>query len=95
MNRHELKTVTPHFEHVWCNMKRAEIRRDDRRFAVGDVLVLREYDATAGIYSGREIEARVTHILAGYEALAPGYVMLSIDVTGRCIYCCVEAGGSQ
>jgi hypothetical protein len=95
VKRHELKTVAPHFEHVWFNMKRAEVRRDDRGFAVGDMLVLREYDAAAGVYSGREIEARVTHILAGYEALAPGYVMLSIDVTGRGIYCRIETDGAQ
>lgn len=44
MTTHELKTVQPHFAHVQSGAKRAEIRRDDRGFAVGDVLVLRELD---------------------------------------------------
>lgn len=79
MKTHELKTVQPHFDHVRSGAKRAEIRRDDRGFAVGDVLVLREYDATTDSYSGREVEVRVTHVLAGYEALAPGFVMLSVE----------------
>ena len=79
MKTHELKTVQPHFENVRSGVKRAEIRRDDRGFAVGDVLVLREYDAATDSYSGREVEVRVTHVLAGYEALAPGFVMLSIE----------------
>jgi hypothetical protein len=42
MATHELKTVAPHFAHVQSGAKRAEIRKDDRGFAVGDVLVLRE-----------------------------------------------------
>ena len=79
MKTHELKTVAPHFEHVRSGVKRADIRRDDRGFAVGDVLVLREYDPTTDSYSGREIEVRVTHVLSDYEALAPGFVMLSIE----------------
>lgn len=79
MKTHELKTTQPHFEHVRSGVKRAEIRRDDRGFAVGDVLVLKEYDPATDSYSGREVEVRVTHVLAGYEALAPGFVMLSIE----------------
>lgn len=77
---HELKTVQPHFEHVRSGMKRAEIRRDDRGFAVGDVLVLREYDPASCSYSGREVEVRVTHVLSGFEGLAAGYVSLSIEL---------------
>ena len=80
MKTHELKTVQPHFEHVRSGAKRAEIRRDDRGFAVSDVLVLKEYDPATDSYSGREVEVRVTHVLAGYEALAPGFVMLSIEL---------------
>ncbi len=79
MKTHELKTTAPHFDHVRSGAKRAEIRRDDRGFAVGDVLVLREYDPASCSYSGREVIATVTHVLAGYEALAPGFVMLSIE----------------
>ena len=80
MKTHELKTVQPHFDHVRSGVKRAEIRRDDRDFAVGDVLVLREYDPTTDSYSGREVEARITHVLAGFEGLAAGYVALSIEL---------------
>lgn len=78
MKTHELKTTAPHFEHVRSGAKRAEIRKDDRGFAVGDVLALKEYDASSRSYSGREVEARVTHVLAGFEGLSPGWVALSI-----------------
>jgi len=80
MKTHELKTTQPHFEHVRSGVKRAEIRRDDRGFAVGDVLVLREYDPASCSYSGREVEVRVTHVLSGFEGLAAGYVSLSIEL---------------
>lgn len=79
MKTHELKTTAPHFEHVRSGAKRAEIRRDDRGFAAGDVLVLKEYDPATDSYSGREVEVRVVHVLAGFEGLAAGYVALSIE----------------
>lgn len=80
MKTHELKTVQPHFANVASGVKRAEIRRDDRGFAVGDVLILREYDPASCSYSGREVEVRVTHVLSGFEGLAAGYVSLSIEL---------------
>lgn len=79
MATHELKTVQPHFSHVQSGAKRAEIRRDDRGFAVGDVLVLREYDPATDALTGRFVEARVTHVLRGLEGLAEGWVSLSIE----------------
>ena len=79
MKTHELKTVAPHFDHVCSGAKRAEIRKNDRGFAVGDVLVLREYDPTTGTYSGRRVEVRITHVLSGFDGLAPGYVALSFE----------------
>jgi hypothetical protein len=79
MKTHELKTVQPHFAHVQSSAKRAEIRRDDRGFAVGDVLVLREYDPATDALTGRYVEVRVTHVLRGFEGLAEGWVSLSIE----------------
>lgn len=91
MKTHELKTIQPHFEHVRSGAKSADIRRNDRGFAVGDVLFLREYDPAGDSYSGRFVEALVTHVLAEYEALAPGFVMLSIKTWSSGLY---EDGGS-
>jgi hypothetical protein len=79
MMTHELKTHPQHFAHVQSGAKRAEIRKDDRGFAVGDVLVLREYDREADALTGRYVEVRVTHVLKGFEGLAEGFVSLSIE----------------
>jgi Domain of unknown function (DUF3850) len=83
---HELKTVHPHFQDVWTGHKTFEIRWNDRGFQVGDTLVLKEYVANDGYYSGRKIEACVTHILPSEKFLSgikPGYVVMSIKEVGR------------
>lgn len=86
MRTHELKTVPPHFGDVERGAKRVEVRLDDRGFAVGDVLILREYDPASGEYTGRVCEVLVTHILAGFVGLAPGYVALSLEPRQRSLF---------
>lgn len=87
---HELKTWPRPFEAVWQGAKRAELRRDDRGFDTGDLLVLREWkppepgtivhEGDEGrAYTGRRIEAIITHVLRdGQFGVLPGFVMLSI-----------------
>ena len=57
----DLKIVQPHFDDVASGRKKAELRKDDRDFAVGDMLILREWTGTE--YTGRKISATITHIL--------------------------------
>lgn len=85
---HDLKTWPDHFQAVWDGRKRFEFRLNDRGFAVGDVLVLREYDLGTNAYSRRRIHAGVTHVFAGEAAeamgLAPGYCIMSLEILARC-----------
>ena len=78
MDRHELKILPQHFQAVWNGTKRAELRKDDRGFQVGDILALREWDGEK--YTGSGIAVRVTHILKDCPeyGLADGYCILSI-----------------
>lgn len=71
MTTHHLKTLPPYFQAVMAGLKTAELRKDDRDFQVGDILVLEEWDGV-----GRELTRVVTHIVRGGEWL--GYVMLSM-----------------
>lgn len=65
-NVHELKTWPPHFEHVRLGAKRFEVRSTlDREFAIGDVLVLREWDPATKAHTGRTCSVVVTHMLEG------------------------------
>ncbi|MCE5262918.1 MAG: DUF3850 domain-containing protein, partial [Deltaproteobacteria bacterium] len=71
---HYLKTDPAAFQASWDGLKPYEIRSQaDRIFDVGDLLVLQETQYTgmemkAGAplsYTGREIKAKVVHILEG------------------------------
>lgn len=76
---HELKTWPGFFQSVWDGDKRAELRKDDRGFEVGDFLVLREYDPVTAEYSGRRFLAEISHIVRESQfGLAPGFAMLSL-----------------
>jgi hypothetical protein len=74
---HELKTWPMYFEAVLSGHKRFEIRRHDRDFKVGDVLLLNEYDPSNG-YTGRSFRTIVTYITAFPDGLRDGYVCMGI-----------------
>ncbi|MFD2168489.1 DUF3850 domain-containing protein [Tumebacillus lipolyticus] len=79
---HHLKTWPEHFEAVTHpdpeRRKTVEIRYDDRKFSVGDILHLHEWDPVTENFTGEETIRRVTHILKGQPWLPEGYVALSI-----------------
>lgn len=82
MKIHSLKTWPEPFLAVWVGRKTAELRKDDREFALGDELRLVEWDPMTRVFSGRRIDVTVTHIVRapGFGALNEGYVMLSFEV---------------
>jgi hypothetical protein len=60
---HELKTDTDYFGLLIGGLKSFEVRRDDRGFKAGDVLILREYDPVKKNYTGRVCTRQVNYIL--------------------------------
>ena len=85
--KHVLKTDPDVFQAVWDGRKNFEIRKDDRGFNSGDLLILRETYATGEQmrdgapleYTGREIFASVSYILRGpVYGLADEWVIMSI-----------------
>jgi hypothetical protein len=91
--KHELKIEPQYFDAVQNGSKRFEIRKDDRGFAVGDILSLREYNVENQTYSGRRIQVRVTYLMSaaldGKNLVPAGYVVMSIeiDLPKPCKYC--------
>jgi hypothetical protein len=79
--KHVLKTWREPFEAVLSGAKRFEWRKDDRcpAFAVGDELVLADYDMSEDRLSGREIDARVCYVLRGCFGMPEGYAILGLD----------------
>lgn len=87
MTTHELKTDPAVFAAVAANDKRFEIRKDDRGFAVGDRLVLRETkhtgaemaDGAALEFTGKTCRRIVTHVMRGpCYGLVDGWALLSV-----------------
>ncbi len=81
---HILKTDQEAFQAVLSGAKTFEIRLNDRGYAVGDVLGLRETRFTGAemragaplVYTGRECLRFISHVLTGY-GLADGWCCLS------------------
>ena len=78
MKKHELKILPQYFCDVWSGIKTFELRKDDRDYQCGDILVLREWDGEN--YTGSAICVKVTYILknAGKYGLKDGYVIMGI-----------------
>jgi Domain of unknown function (DUF3850) len=87
MREHILKTLPDYWDAVAAKEKTFEVRRDDRGFQKGDVLVLRrltkKYDGTwaedrqNGCH--RDLCRRVAYILTGGQfGIEPGYVVMAL-----------------
>lgn len=76
---HELKIYPKYFEDVLSGKKKFEIRKNDRKFCVGDVLFLKEWDNIE--YSGREVKAKVISLIDDtFIGIQPGYVVMGIEL---------------
>jgi hypothetical protein len=82
MNVHELKTWPHFFQKIWEGKKRFEIRKNDRPFKEGDMLVLKEYDPAnkAKHYTGRQLTCYVDYVMIGTGGfgLPKGYACMSL-----------------
>lgn len=75
---HHLKIAPVHFAAVADGLKHAELRANDRPFKTGDNIILSEYHHQKG-YTGESVNVVITHV-CNVGFIAPGYVMLSIDL---------------
>jgi ParB family chromosome partitioning protein len=84
MATHKLKTWPDPFNEVWQGRKLFEWRKDDRGFAVGDLVRLDEWSPDTGDYSGRIVMASITYILRGPAFDVPdGHAVLSLRLLDR------------
>jgi hypothetical protein len=79
MAEHKLKTWPMYYADVESGVKTFEVRRNDREFEQGDVLVLQEWDPVAGGYTGRECRKQVRYVLfGGAFGVQDGFVVMSL-----------------
>ena len=84
---HELKVWPAYYERLVDGTKTFEVRKDDRGYQVGDVLVLREWNPRAtgghmadmGRFTGREMRCTVGFIFKqGFGCDLGEYVVMSL-----------------
>lgn len=76
---HELKIYPQYFEDVISGKKKFEIRKNDRKYRVGDILILKEWDNIK--YSGRKARAEVIYLIDDkFVGIQPGYVVMGISL---------------
>lgn len=77
---HELKTWPEYFQSVYDGVKNFEIRKNDRSFQKGDLVILKEWDPNALTekfgYTGREIKAEIGYVLSNFQK--EGFVAFSL-----------------
>jgi hypothetical protein len=87
---HRLKCWPEFFDPIRRGLKAHDLRRaDDRAFAVGDRMLLEEYDPETASYTGRSVIVRITYITSAdlpcalsQDALHPDFCILSITLCG-------------
>lgn len=72
---HELKIDPKYFELVQDGIKNWEIRKNDRKFKVGDILRLKEYNKEE--FTNRELIRKVIGVFNEF-GLEKGYVILTL-----------------
>lgn len=88
MKVHELKILPQYFSEVKSEKKSFELRKNDRDYKVGDVLILKEFNPNEeyeteedGVYSnfsGEKVLRQVIYVLEGIEGLNSDYAILGI-----------------
>jgi Domain of unknown function (DUF3850) len=84
---HHLKSWPDFFQPIKLGRRTHELRRNDRHFIVGDVLVLHEFDPKANCYTGEQCQVEITSMTSfaqpcavSGEALNPDFCILSIHL---------------
>lgn len=76
---HELKIWKEYFDEVFMGRKTFEVRKNDRNFRKGDILILKEWDNEKQEYTGRQMARCIYYILNGGQfGVENGFVVMSI-----------------
>ena len=84
---HKLKILPKWYDDVLNERKKFEVRKNDRDFKVGDILLLQEWER--GKYTGREILKEIEYIYHGDGAygLSEEYCILGLKEMKQCDFC--------
>jgi ASCH domain. len=75
---HDIKIWPEFFDAVQSGRKNFEIRKNDRDYKVGDILLLREWDKELG-YTGKAELKRVTYLVQAEFGLPDDICVMSLE----------------
>ncbi|MHB1086123.1 MAG: DUF3850 domain-containing protein [Minisyncoccota bacterium] len=84
---HKLKTLARYYEAVERGEKTFEVRRNDRAFQTGDILILEKMDNEGRYYetipghnfNAKSLRKRITYLLQGGQfGIEPGFCVLGL-----------------
>lgn len=77
MRTHNLKLNVEYFDDVKYEVKKFEVRKNDRGYCLGDILILQEWDGVK--YTGREVTRVVSYIIDLQKIGLEGWVAMGIE----------------
>jgi hypothetical protein len=84
---HKIKSHPEPFQSVWSGDKSHEIRFNDRKYRVSNIIRLLEWNPATKAFSGRAIDLIINHIrfapgegLPASTGLAPGFVVFDFMI---------------
>lgn len=75
---HELKIPPRYFNPVHTGRKPFDVRRNDRAFSVGDIVILREYMNYSNQFTGRVTRKQITYIQRDPAFCKEGWCILGL-----------------
>ena len=87
MHTHKLKSWPEFFKAIRDGDKLHDVRRTDRDFQVGDLIIFEEWDPILEKYTGLAVTRQITYITSAdlpcplfENAISKGFCILSIDM---------------
>ena len=83
--QYEVKILPKYFERILRGEKKFELRKNDRDFQVGDVVILNEFDNVNNKYTGRILNVEITYILKDCSeyGLMDGYCIFGFVIIDK------------
>lgn len=75
---HELKIHPEYYWEVFLSHKTFEIRKNDRDFKTGDMVILKEWNPITKLYTGNKLARKIIYVLKDVEGLEKDFILMSI-----------------
>jgi len=75
---HELKIHPEYYWEVFLGHKTFEIRKNDRDFQTGDMVILKEWNPITKLYTGNKLARKIIYVLKDVEGLEKDFILMSI-----------------